>query len=276
MKNGRVSVKVKNTGNRARSAPEVRRTKPQVPKESKQPLPADDFQAGSGHTRQQSLSLEGAKQQAAESISETLSEAEDWTPPFKNWTTWKQASSCLSETLDRETVQSLKDTYEFAAERHTGQTRPDGEAYSIHLLEVVDILHNGAGVKEKSSLQAALLHDVVEDTPTSLAEVEMRYGPETARKVGWLTKPEVKSGESKEQVRADYLADFKNAPDDVLQVKLADRLSNVQRLNTHPRPAKQRSYFKETVENIVPLAENQPWFKEQFGKWQSAFSYLGA
>jgi hypothetical protein len=55
---------------------------------------------------------------------------------------------------------------------------------------------------------------------------------------------------------------------------LADRASNVQRLHTHPRPAKQRSYYRETVAHIVPLSIGHPFFEPWYEDWQQTFAHL--
>jgi (p)ppGpp synthase/HD superfamily hydrolase len=69
---------------------------------------------------------------------------------------------------------------------------------------------------------------------------------------------------------------LRSAPDDALLVKLADRLSNVQRLDTHPRPEKRRSYYQETVRAIVPLAQSHPWFRQWYATWRDDFGHLAA
>jgi hypothetical protein len=58
-------------------------------------------------------------------------------------------------------------------------------------------------------------------------------------------------------------------------VKLADRLSNVQRLDRHPRPEKRRPYYRETVEWILPLAARVPFFDEEFGRWRMQADWQG-
>jgi (p)ppGpp synthase/HD superfamily hydrolase len=89
-----------------------------------------------------------------------------------------------------------------------------------------------------------------------------------------VTKPEPSERRTGEEVRAAYLARLRSAPDDALLVKLADRLSNVQRLDTHPRPEKRRSYYQETVRSIVPLAQSHPWFRQWYAAWRDAFGHL--
>jgi (p)ppGpp synthase/HD superfamily hydrolase len=73
------------------------------------------------------------------------------------------------------------------------------------------------------------------------------------------------------QAYVDHLAD---ASPPVLTLKLADRLSNVQNLDTHPRPAKQATYYAETVSYIVPLAATLPWFADWFDEWKQHYAYL--
>jgi hypothetical protein len=77
-------------------------------------------------------------------------------------------------------------------------------------------------------------------------------------------------------MRESYLKRRERAPGEAVDVKLADRLSNVQRLDTHPSPDKQRSYYPETVENILTLSRRRPWFAMQFSAWRHVFSHLEA
>lgn len=159
----------------------------------------------------------------------------------------------------------LDDAVAFATHWHGDQLRPAGEPYVEHLLEAVAVLVNGVGVTDTDVLRAAVLHDVVEDTDCTLDQVRERFGDRVATLVNWVTK-----GDS----RAEYLASLQHAPADALLVKLADRASNVQRLDTHPRPEKQRSYYQETVRSIVPLAQRHPWFREWYAAWQLKFGHL--
>lgn len=138
---------------------------------------------------------------------------------------------------------ALDESVEFATRWHGDQIRPAGEPYVEHLLEALAVLMDGVGVTDVDVLRAAVLHDVVEDTGCTL-----------------------------EEDRAAYLARLRTAPSDAVLAKLADRLSNVQRLDTHPRPAKQRSYYAETVRSIVPLADAHPWFQEWYATWQVTFA----
>ncbi len=62
----------------------------------------------------------------------------------------------------------------------------------------------------------------------------------------------------------------------MLTLKLADRLSNVQKLDTHPRQVKQASYYAETVTYIVPLAAQLPWYAEWFEEWKQQYAHLAS
>ncbi|MET0234068.1 MAG: HD domain-containing protein [Kibdelosporangium sp.] len=159
----------------------------------------------------------------------------------------------------------MDDAVDFAVRWHADQARPAGEPYVEHLLEVVTVLVDALDVTDIDVLRTAVLHDVVEDTACELGEVRQRFGDRVAELVGWVTK---------DNDRAAYLERLKEAPADALLVKLADRLSNVQRLNTHPRPEKQRSYYAETLRSIVPLAQGHPWFREWYSHWQNEFKHL--
>lgn len=159
----------------------------------------------------------------------------------------------------------LDDAVSFATRWHGDQRRPAGEPYVEHLQEATAFLAYGAGVTSHEVLTAAVLHDVVEDTDCTLEMVQAEFGAEVATLVDWVTKS---------TDREAYLTRLRTAPVDALLVKLADRASNVQRLNTHPRPEKQRKYYAETVRWIVPLAPAHPWFENWYATWQREFAHL--
>ncbi|MGI5212551.1 HD domain-containing protein [Plantactinospora sp. CA-290183] len=187
---------------------------------------------------------------------------------------WAPLRAELSGRLPADTLAALDDAVDFATARHGGQTRPAGEPYLEHLLETVTVLTDGVGVSDPDMLVAAVLHDVVEDTDTTLEEVRDRFGPRVATLVAWVTKPDARPEEDKAATRARYLARLTNAPDDALCLKLADRLSNVQRLDTHPRPAKRRSYYRETVATFLPLADRHLWYATWYANWRQTFAHL--
>jgi (p)ppGpp synthase/HD superfamily hydrolase len=193
---------------------------------------------------------------------------------FAGWDSWSAAEADLRTVLPRQIVDELGLAFEAAVEWHAGQTRPAGEPYWQHLLQVLQVMATGLGVEDVDLLRAGLLHDVVEDTGATRADLVVRFGERTAELVDAVTMPEVGAGESKGEVRTTYLAKLTRAPRDVLRLKLSDRYSNVQRLHTHPRVAKQRSYYVETIERFVPLAGVDERLDEWFGAWADAYSYL--
>jgi (p)ppGpp synthase/HD superfamily hydrolase len=178
---------------------------------------------------------------------------------------WAALRERFADRLDPAALAALDDAVAFAVERHGDQRRPAGEPYVEHLLEALQVLVDAVGERDPDTLRAAVLHDVVEDTPTTLDEVRERFGARVAELVGWVTK----SGD-----RAAYLAGLRDAPEAALAVKLADRLSNVQRLRTHPRPEKRASYYRETVATIVPLSVGRGWFEGWYAEWRTAHADL--
>lgn len=184
---------------------------------------------------------------------------------FNGWESWDEARP----NLPTDSVDLLNRAYEFARKYHSGQTRPAGEPYVVHLREVLQILLTYAGLTTPDVLVAALLHDVVEDTPCSIEAVADGFGSAPATLVSWVTKDPAHS-------RAEYLEHLQSAPAEALLVKLSDRYSNVQRLHTHPRVTKQQSYYRETRAHILPLATQHEPFDALFANWADVYDYLDA
>ena len=151
---------------------------------------------------------------------------------------------------------ALNRAYVFAMKQHGSQTRASGDPYFSHPLEVAGIL---TGLKlDDDSIITALLHDVVEDTGTSLEVIEGLFGKEISRLVDGVTKLtrlELQSEKTKhaENFRKLLLAMSEDIR--VLLVKLADRLHNMQTLKYIKSPEKRRRIAAETMEIYAPLAE---------------------
>lgn len=187
---------------------------------------------------------------------------------------WPRLRARWAGRLPESDLAALDEAAVFAGHWHGGQTRPAGEPYLEHLLEATRVLVEAVGVTDADVLRAAVLHDVVEDTACTLEEVRERFGGRVATLVDWVTKPPRREDQNRQQARAAYLERLRNAPREAILVKLADRLSNVQRLDTHPRPEKARDYYDETVRLILPLAEPHPWFRDWYADWRIEFSRL--
>jgi guanosine-3',5'-bis(diphosphate) 3'-pyrophosphohydrolase len=193
---------------------------------------------------------------------------------FDRWATWPQAEQGLQGRVTPGDLEVLRRAFAFASACHGAQRRPTGEPYERHLLEALEILVEGAGVLRRDVLVAALLHDVVEDTACGPSEVRDRFGPAVAELVDWVTKTDPPPGGDRAEARLGYLRRLASAPPDAVLVKLADRFSNVQKLDRHPSAAKRRSYYQETVEWILPLAGGVAWFHEQYDLWRDRFRHL--
>ena len=145
--------------------------------------------------------------------------------------------------------------YIYSARVHEGQVRLSGEPYLSHPLEVADIL---ADMKlDVESVAAALLHDVIEDTPATKEDIEEMFGPDVAHIVEGVTKLSslpfsTKIAQQAESLRKMILA----MADDirVVLIKLADRIHNMRTLKYHKTAAKQAAIAQETLDIYAPIA----------------------
>ncbi len=146
--------------------------------------------------------------------------------------------------------------YVYAMKVHGKQTRESGDPYFSHPIEVAGILTD---LKlDESSIVTALLHDLVEDTDTSLDDIERLFGKEIARLVDGVTKLtrlELQSEQSRHAENFRKLVLAMSEDIRVLLVKLADRLHNMQTLHYVQSPEKRRRIARETMEIYAPLAE---------------------
>lgn len=186
---------------------------------------------------------------------------------FTNWHSWPRTEPELRRLLPASTCAAVAKAVEFAIRYHGDQRRPTGAPYLEHLLEALEILVRGAGVTDPEVLCAAVLHDVVEDTPCTADDVRVAFGDRVADMVGWVTKPEPEDGADRKSVKETYLKGLRDAPDDAVLVKLADRASNVQTLRNLSLP-RQREYYAQTVSYIMPLAESRDWWGVWYANWQ--------
>jgi GTP diphosphokinase / guanosine-3',5'-bis(diphosphate) 3'-diphosphatase len=161
--------------------------------------------------------------------------------------------------LSEDRLALIEEAYQFALKAHDGQLRRSGEPYLQHPLETASILTD---LKfDVSSIAAALLHDVPEDSGIPLSEVEEKFGPEIARLVDGVTKLSHISGQmrnmqTKEELQAESMRKMLVAMAQDLRVvfiKLADRLHNMRTLEALPL-ARRRAIANETLEVYAPLA----------------------
>ena len=148
----------------------------------------------------------------------------------------------------------LRRAYDFAAEQHKTQTRLSGEPFLSHPVEVAHIL---ADMKlDVTSLCAALLHDVVEDTKIPLETISEQFGADVARLVEGATKisrldllaPEARQAENVRKMLLAMVNDVR-----VVVIKLADRLHNMRTLE-YLDAEKQQRIARETIDIYAPVA----------------------
>src|ERR1700738_2406956 len=168
----------------------------------------------------------------------------------------------------------VRRAYETAAERHRTQVRRSGEPYLIHLLEVAHIL---ADMRlDATTLTAALLHDVIEDTEFPVSRIEESFGAEVAHLVEGVTKigrlnmmaPEARQAENVRKMVLAIVHDVR-----VVLVKLADRLHNMRTLEYLP-PAKQQRISRETLDIYAPIAHRVGMSSIRGAREDLSFRYL--
>ncbi len=150
----------------------------------------------------------------------------------------------------------LNRAYVFAMKMHAAQTRESGDPYFSHPLEVAEILTHYH--LDAETVIAALLHDTVEDTPTSYDDIKELFSPQIADLVEGVTKlskVQLKSNDSKQAQNFQKLILAINKDIRVLLIKLGDRLHNIRTLHFCENPEKQRRIATETMEIYAPLAE---------------------
>lgn len=161
----------------------------------------------------------------------------------------------LEEYLPAPQISEVRRAYEFGAKMHAGQNRSSGEPYIYHPLAVAKIL---AEMRlDATTLCAAILHDVIEDTPVGKEEIARLFGHDVAELVDGVSKFQKVEGMSgaerqAENVRKLLLAMAQDLR--VILVKLADRLHNVRTLDG-VEPAKRRRVSLETLEIYAPIAQ---------------------
>lgn len=151
-------------------------------------------------------------------------------------------------------IKEIENAVCYIIDKHEGQFRKSGEPYYIHPVEVASIL---ADLKlDKVTIISALLHDVVEDTDTTLTEIAKIFGEKVAQIVDGVTKLGKYQFNSEEEAKIENFRKLivSTANDiRVIIVKLADRLHNLRTLS-HLREDKQKRIAKETLDIYSPLA----------------------
>ena len=184
---------------------------------------------------------------------------------------WLLESETLPERLDPEL---LARAYRFSEKAHAGQRRKSGEPYVSHCVEVAKIL---ADLQlDTVTVASGLIHDVVEDTDVTVADIEAEFGKEIAQIVDGLTKIGTLSLTSSQERQVEnyrklLLSIAKDAR--VILIKLADRLHNMRTLD-FLAPEKRRRIAEETRDLYAPLAHRFGMAKMRWELEDLSFKHL--
>jgi GTP pyrophosphokinase len=170
----------------------------------------------------------------------------------------------------------IRKAWEFCLLHHRGQLRASGEPYVLHPLEVAIVL---AEMKlDSTAIAAGLLHDAVEDTPVTTADITKMFGEQVAHIVEGVTKLDKiqfanREDRQAESVRKMLLAMVTDVR--VVLIKLADRLHNMRTLE-HLKPERQQGIARETLDIYAPLAHRLGMGKLRGELEDLAFRYVDA
>jgi guanosine-3',5'-bis(diphosphate) 3'-pyrophosphohydrolase len=167
----------------------------------------------------------------------------------------KELLSAAGAYLPPEQVERIRAAAEFGAEAHRGQRRKTGEPYIAHPVAAAEVLANLR--VDADTIVAAILHDVIEDTPIAKEELAGRFGDSVAEIVDGVTKLDQIQFKSREEAQAEsfrkmLLAMVRDLR--VILVKLADRLHNMRTIEGMS-PMRRRAIARETLDIYAPLAE---------------------
>jgi GTP pyrophosphokinase len=168
---------------------------------------------------------------------------------------YKELLRISYQTLSEDDKKLIRLAFDTAVDAHKGQRRKSGEAYIFHPIAVAKIVASEIGL-DATSIAAALLHDVVEDTKYTLEDIERMFGKIVARIVDGLTKiAHLKKDKNASMQAENFRKMLLTLNDDirVIIIKIADRLHNMQTMESM-QPDKQEKIASETLYIYAPLA----------------------
>jgi len=168
---------------------------------------------------------------------------------------YKELLRISYQTLTDEDKKLIRSAFDVAVDAHKDQRRKSGEAYIFHPIAVAKIVASEIGL-DAVSIASALLHDVVEDTPYTLADIERMFGETVARIVDGLTKiAHLKKDKDISQQAENFRKMLLTLHDDVrvIIIKIADRYHNMLTMESMPEH-KQVKIASETLYIYAPLA----------------------
>jgi GTP diphosphokinase / guanosine-3',5'-bis(diphosphate) 3'-diphosphatase len=168
---------------------------------------------------------------------------------------YKELLRISYQTLTEDDKKLIRKAFDVAVDAHKDQRRKSGEAYIFHPIGVAKIVASEIGLGA-TGIAAALLHDVVEDTPISVEDIERLFNPKIAQLVAGLTKiSQVKKDMNISMQAENFRKMLLTLNDDVrvILIKIADRLHNMQTMDSMPQ-YKQEKIASETLYIYAPLA----------------------
>ncbi|RTY97657.1 bifunctional (p)ppGpp synthetase/guanosine-3',5'-bis(diphosphate) 3'-pyrophosphohydrolase [Flavobacterium sp. RSP49] len=168
---------------------------------------------------------------------------------------YKELLRISYQTLSDEDKKLIRKAFDVSVEAHKEQRRKSGEAYIFHPIAVAKIVASEIGLGA-TSIAAALLHDVVEDTPTTIQDIERLFNPKVAQIVEGLTKISMVQRDLNVSMQAENFRKMILTLNDdvrVILIKLADRLHNMQTMDSMQED-KQTKIASETLYIYAPLA----------------------
>jgi len=167
----------------------------------------------------------------------------------------KELLASVGSYLPADQIARIREAAEFGASAHKGQKRLSGEPYIAHPVAAASILADLH--LDADTIIAAILHDVIEDTPTPKDQLAARFGGAVAELVDGVTKLDQIKFKSREEAQAEsfrkmLLAMVRDLR--VILVKLADRTHNMRTIEAMA-PARRRAIARETLEIYAPIAE---------------------
>jgi len=187
---------------------------------------------------------------------------------------YRELAARMAEQRPGDDLATLRRAFEFARERHGPQKRASGDPFMVHPLLVARQLADMN--MDMTCVVTGLLHDVVEDTPATIADVKRAFGDDVARCVDGVTKLSKLNLASREERQAESVRKMLLAMVNdirVILVKLADRLHNMRTLGSLPRE-KQERIAEETMEIYAPIAHRLGMGKIRGELEDLAFQYL--
>lgn len=168
---------------------------------------------------------------------------------------YKELLRISYQTLTPEDKKLIRKAFDVAVDAHQDQRRKSGEAYIFHPIAVAKIVASEIGLGA-TSIAAALLHDVVEDTPITIQDIEKLFNPKVAQLVEGLTKISMVQKDLNASIQAENFRKMILTLNDdvrVILIKLADRLHNMQTMESMQED-KQTKIASETLYIYAPLA----------------------